>query len=586
MSISTNIVKRLGSQNYYVRLTVPRDLQVRMGKPGKPRKELWKSLETSDAREARRLSRPILDEWEATFEALRRPRQLTEAELQHAIWRRYLTLVTDDEKFRQTLPTTDDLDAIWKHLETEFGEQSVTAFRIYEELRDQFDNDQRDRAGRLARLKSEAARGETKLIADIVEQVIEARKLAIDPGTPEYRKLAQGLQRAELEGLARTVERDRGDFSGSPKDKLVSKPTVFEPPKGERILELFDRYAREKSGKVSPDTWNSNRKVVALFDDFVGGGAHVSALNRQNVRDWKNRLFEWPVKATETREFRGLSFLDVIERNKVVGKPVIQAKTVNRYLAALGGFCTWLLANDFIREDVMPGMYLEVDRRAKTVLPYTAQQLRAIFASSLFHRCGGDKLEHQAGTVRVRDWRYWLPLIAIFSGARLGELCQLNVADVRQLHGVWIFHITEEGAGGKSTKTAGSMRIVPVHSRLIKLGFLKFHARMAALGDRLFPEFKPDARGYISGTASGFYGDYLTRIGVKTDRTTNFHSFRHNVADAFRAAGYMDEQYGVLLGHVKASTTQRYGIMPEGPLKDRAVMIEAVSFPSIAPALR
>src|SRR5690348_10482532 len=121
MSISTNIVKRSGSANYYVRVAVPRDLQVRMGKPGKPRKELWKSLETSDAREARRLSRPILDDWEQTFEALRRPRQLTEAELQHAIWRRYLTLVTEDEKFRQSLPTADDLDAIWKHLEAEFG---------------------------------------------------------------------------------------------------------------------------------------------------------------------------------------------------------------------------------------------------------------------------------------------------------------------------------------------------------------------------------------------------------------------------------------------------------------------------------
>ena len=107
-----------------------------MGKPGKPRKELWKSLDTSDAR---RLSRPILDEWEQTFEELRRPKQLTEAELQDAIWRRYLELITSDEKFRQTLPTADDLDAIWKYLEAEFGEQNITAYRIYEELRDRFE---------------------------------------------------------------------------------------------------------------------------------------------------------------------------------------------------------------------------------------------------------------------------------------------------------------------------------------------------------------------------------------------------------------------------------------------------------------
>ncbi|MCA1475257.1 site-specific integrase [Bradyrhizobium sp. NBAIM08] len=578
MSVSTNVVRRPGSRNYYVRVAVPRDLQVRMGKPGKPRKELWKSLNTSDAREARRLSRPVLDEWENMFAELRRPKQLTEAELQDAIWRRYLELITTDEKFRQSLPTNDDLDAIWKYLEDEFGEQSISAYRIYEELRDRFDNNQRERAARLAQMKADAARGETKLIADVVEQVIEARRLGIDPGTPEYRKLAHGLQRAELEGLARTVERDQGDFSGAPKDKVVQQPTVFDPPKGEQILELFDRYAREKPGRVSADTWQSNRKVVALFDDFVGGKAHISTFNRKNVREWKDKLFEWPVKAIEAREFRGLSFRDVIERNKVVGKPVIQHKTINRYLAALGGFCSWLLANDYVREDVMLGMYLEVDRKKKTVLPYTETQLKTIFGSPLFHRCAGEKLEHQAGDVEIRDWRYWIPLIAIYSGARLGEICQLMVADVRQLHGVWIFHITEEGAGGKSTKTEGSMRVVPIHSKLIELGFLKFHARMKAFGDRLFPEIKADARGYISGKPSTFFNDYFRTIGVKSDRSNNFHSFRHNVADAFRAAGYLDEQHAVLLGHTKASTTGRYGVLPEGPLRDRVAMIEAVSF--------
>jgi hypothetical protein len=30
------------------------------------------------------------------------------------------------------------------------------------------------------------------------------------------------------------------------------------------------------------DAWDQNRKVVVLFDDFVGGKAHVSELNRKN----------------------------------------------------------------------------------------------------------------------------------------------------------------------------------------------------------------------------------------------------------------------------------------------------------------
>ena len=576
MAISTNVVRRQGSRNYYVRVAVPRDLQQRMGTPGKPKKELWKSLQTSDAREAKRLARPIMDQWEREFEERRQVRQLSEGELQHAIWRRYLELISGDERFRQSLPTDDDLNEIWKYLEAEFGEDSIHAYRILETVRDTFETSQRERAARLVQLKIEAARGETKLIADVVQQVIEDRRLGVDVGSDGYRKLAHGLQRAELEGLTRTVERDEGVFSGVATDPVVKAPTVFDPPKGEQILELWDRYARERSARTSADTWDQNRKVVALFDDFVGGKAHVSALNRKNVREWKDKLFEWPVKAVEASVFRGMSFLDVIEKNKVIGKPVIQPKTINRYLAALGGFTEWLIANDFIREEVMRGMYLEIDRNKKDDRSYSEKQLKTIFASPLFHRCAGDKQEHVIGKVQIRDWRYWIPLIAIYSGARLGEISQLLVKDVRQLHGAWIFHISEEGAGGKSVKTAGSERIVPVHSELIKMGFLKFHARQSAFGDKLFPEIEADARGYISGKPSTFFNDYLREIGVKVDRTKNFHSFRHTFTDAMRNAGYLNEQFGMLLGHTKATTTGKYGIMPEGPLQDRVKMIEAI----------
>ena len=62
----------------------------------------------------------------------------------------------------------------------------------------------------------------------------------------------------------------------------------------------------------------------------------------------------------------------------------------------------------------------------------------------------------------------------LYSGTRPAEIAQLAVADVREQHGKWIMHVTEEGDGDKSVKTAGSMRVVPVHSELIKLGFIDY----------------------------------------------------------------------------------------------------------------
>jgi integrase len=581
MSISNNITKRAGTSNYSARIFVPRDLQERLGTPGKPRKEIWKSLGTSDPREAKRRVRPLQDEWDRRFEEMRVTRHLSESELQDAVWKRYRELILADEKFRQSIPTEAQLGEVWKHLEKEFGEHDITAYRVFELIRDEFVTAQKDRIARFAKLKADTARGETQLVADVLSRIIDERRLNVLTDSPEYRKLAQGMQRAELEALQRSAERDKADWTGAPKDPLVQPPINVKRP-GETVMELYDRFRKEKPGLTSVDTWNQNRKIVALFDDFAGGNVHISELTRKNVRDWKAKLFSWPIKATESSVFAGMPFLKVIEANAVEGKPTISGKTINRYLSAIGSFATWLLANDFIAEDVMRGMYLDIDRSEKTKFPFTGKQLNAIFASPLFASCAGDKQEHLPGEAEIRDWRYWIPWIALYTGARLGEIAQLMVSDVRQLHGTWIFHVTKEGPAKKSVKTAGSERVVPMHPKLIELGFLKYHARMQARGEgRLFPEIKPDARGYMSGTPSSFLNDYLRDIGVKIDKSVSMNSFRHTIADAFRAAGYLDEQFNVLFGHVKGTTTGKYGIMPEGPLADRVKMIEAVRYPTI-----
>jgi hypothetical protein len=138
-------------------------LQTRLGTPGKPKRERWQSLNTTNPYDAKRSGRPIVDQWEREFEELRRPKQLTEAELQDAMWRRYLELVTADEKFRQALPTCEDLIQIWAHLESEFGGvHELDAFRILEMIRDEFEEDQRQRAARLAKIRTDAARGKLR----------------------------------------------------------------------------------------------------------------------------------------------------------------------------------------------------------------------------------------------------------------------------------------------------------------------------------------------------------------------------------------------------------------------------------------
>lgn len=595
MSIATNIQKRPGRTAYYVRVGVPLKLQ-----PLLKRKEIWKSLGTSDRRQARDRAAPVIASFRAQFAELEQRREPSHADLQAAVWSHYETELDLDGQARASLPTDAAVQEATQKLaaDIEGGRVPWSADPMVQlnatieliVMKDAAKMDRERRSIRLVELKKHLATGETALIEWKADDVIQSERLLIAKGSPAYRDLCQRLQRAQVEVLERAAERDAGNWAGVPADPIVVPADLTQGKRiagpGETLMELYDKFKAERIGDARADTWDQNRKIVKLFAEFVGEASHVSVITRKAVRNWKQELARWPVKAADSKAFEGMSFRKVIEANGTLKKPPISQKSVNKYLAALGSFARWLLHNEYIDADVMSGQYLSIDKRRKNRFPFTDEQLKTIFNSPLFGTCLGDGAESKAGNVAVRDWRYWIPLIAVYSGARLGELCQLLTADVRQLHGVWIFHVTEVGdeneeGSAKSTKTAGSMRVVPVHSRLIELGFLNYHAGVVARGEqRLFPEIERDKRGYF-GDASKFFNSFFRDIGVKIDKRVNFHSFRHNVTDAFRAAGYLDEQHGVLLGHTKASTTGRYGVLPEGPLRDRVAMIEAVVFPGL-----
>ncbi|MCQ8119949.1 hypothetical protein [Methylomonas rosea] len=93
----------------------------------------------------------------------------------------------------------------------------------------------------------------------------------------------------------------------------------------------------------------------------------------------------------------------------------------------------------------------------------------------------------------------WLPLIGLYTGARINEICQLNPAeDIKQdsATGIHYFHFTDESPSAegvdKSIKTNSSRRVVPIHSKLIDLGFLDYVERVKTAGHKIiFPAWEP-----------------------------------------------------------------------------------------------
>jgi integrase len=568
----------------YLRIEVPKDVREAFGKS-----VVRETLGANNERDATRFGLRRLSELQDEWDALRKRAEITPDDHKRIAAEFYSRRLDEDRQRRAAFATGVEIDA----LADTAGNVNANEPSAFIDAVIEAEEDASHRLDMLAALRSGLRMGSRNLLARLqreienaADEAIRRERLLVTKGTPAYREVCQTLQRAWTQALDRAAERDRGLWDGKPADEIVSPPGASAPSQarlGEAVMEQFEVYAKANPNNVKIDTLNYSRKCVELFAESLPTRTSAAAIDKKAVREWHDLLRELPVKAAEIKEFRGLKIREIVAKNRRLGKPTISKQTQNKYLSALGSFCGWLARRGVIDFNPVDGMHDRIEKGGK-VRSYTSAELQRIFVSPIFTGFLSDDRDHEPGNMQSDDWRRWLPLLALYTGARLGELAQLLTDDVRQEHGHAFLVITKEGDAEKSTKTKGSERVIPLHTALIDLGFLDYHARMVTRGERrLFPEIVPDARGQMSGRPSNWYRRYVSRLGIKEDRTVNFHSFRHGLADACRRAGYLDSEFGFVLGHAdqKAKVTRGYGSIAEGTLARRAEIIRKVEFPDL-----
>lgn len=596
MTRRSNLIRREGG-TYYARIYIPTELQDHF-----PSEDKKISLRTKDEATAKLRLNAVVYEWGVKFAEMSARRHLSDQDKAVAVWEHYEARLNEDAERRRSMPTDADLEReaalVWLRIDR--GEirsddmvSMINGYADLELLKRARQDDANLRSRRLTALKRDLAAGRYALVEEDVRHFIERHQLLVDDGSEQFRELSALMMRADIEALERTVERDVGDYSGRPKDPIV-KPAFAKPREtaapGQSVMELFEIYARENPRRVTPDTLAQARRDIGLFVDHVGTTFPVSKIDKKAVREWKALLMLYPVKATETKEFKGMKIAQIVAHNETVRKSVLSVNTVNRYLSNLAAFCSWLVGHGYIDYNPTEGMFLAKDKRKK-VYPFTVDQMNALFRSPLFTGCAGDdapRFWNKPGDVRIRDHRYWIPLIMLYSGARPGEIAQLGLSDVRKEQQTWIFDITETADDGgdevKRLKTESSRRVVPVHQELIALGFLDYLAAIRDGGHtRVFPLAVRNERGQMLSDFSRDFGRYLEKIGLKNGRGLSLYSFRHGAFDAMRRAGYLDEQFNFIFGHVSTGNrvTQGYGVLTQGMLEQRSELVNAIAYPGL-----
>lgn len=334
---------------------------------------------------------------------------------------------------------------------------------------------------------------------------------------------------------------------------------------GTAIHEFLDE--KERRGELKSKRRMDFKAALGLLVRRVDSSTAVNHVSASDIGSLRTLLTKLP--SNFTKLYRKRDFDEVIAETAAKGLPLLSTDTINqKYLGLIEQFFEWCLSCGHIKENPANGIRIKVSARASGKNKrgtFSAPELNVIFRAPLFIGCKSDGRIYEPGTYRVGDYRYWLPLLGLFTGARLNELCQLHSADISEFDRVPCVDISPlPGVKSvKSVKSEAGQRKVPVHPELIRLGFLHFAKRQKESGyTRLFPELEKGKSGYYSDNASKWFRRFLREtLGTETvkDRRLVFHSFRHVMKDALREAAVDERIQDALIGHENDHVSATYG---------------------------
>ncbi|MBN9468972.1 MAG: site-specific integrase [Bosea sp.] len=364
-----------------------------------------------------------------------------------------------------------------------------------------------------------------------------------DSVEPAWRaKLSRAVHAAMIEREKRLLNRVTGGAGVmlNPNFHGLSAATELKPVAISTVTlaDLIKRYNADPTRAApSPKTKLKQDAQARLFKDVIGGKTLVSAIGREQARKLLDTVKALPSNAT--KRFSKKKLTEVLEIAKAKELAPMSVTTANSYMSAFVSLLDFAVAEHIIEKNPATGLRLASDgvKRKDKRLPFAVEDLNAIFAAPLYSGCVDDGAGYnRPGPNRPRRGRFWVPLVSLYSGMRLNEVCQLSEDDIVIDDGTNIILVRSDEDGVKRVKTAAGHRFVPIHPELKRLGFLDHVAAVRKTQPakaRLFPELTTASTGYISDNFSKFFAIFLDKVGIKDSRK-NFHSFRHSFRDGLR----------------------------------------------------
>lgn len=351
------------------------------------------------------------------------------------------------------------------------------------------------------------------------------------------------LRKGRRDMLRRVLEAAEGleHYSYSyESETLPAPPQSLSANLGMAIDDFMAEHSREWPARNA----NQIRAYLNILLEYFGPDRLLGSITKQDASAVKKVLQVLPASRNTKPALKDLTLMEVIN---VTGLKTISAKTINSHIGTFKRFFDWAERHGHSPHKLFEGVKVPKAKNNETTRkPFTKEQTQLIYK---------ELTENTSGLVRSESHK-WGSLIGLFTGARLNEICQLDITDIQEDNGKWVFNITDEGDNKKRIKADASKRKVPIHTELIRLGLLDFvEARSSK--PRLFYDYSYNSNGGYGRNLGRWFNEttFLPKLGIKAPGVV-FHCLRHTMVTRLGQADVPEPIIQCIVGHARKGVTQ------------------------------
>ncbi|MCG0996380.1 integrase [Acetobacter indonesiensis] len=311
-------------------------------------------------------------------------------------------------------------------------------------------------------------------------------------------KTREGMLRDEIAGLRKLVVDIKASSSAitsapalsdeeRPESELLQAlPSLIKEnrkkAKAQTISAMAQRFVLNDASK-SADTIKGTKTTLDLFIEAFGD-LPVGQVSGTTAGDFHDLLLGLP--ATHGKSKNRLPIRDAVKAAKEQGLETVSGKTVKNHFSRLSSLWSVLVQREIVAKNPWVQWSFNTAKKIERRC-WTDEELALLTPDQWEHR--GISRRTYAGMVNV----------ALYTGLRLGEICNLRGQDIENIQGVACFHVRPHPEDGWSPKSAAGTRLVPIHSQLIKSGIMSF---LKPEQHFLFPDLPTSSEG-VRGAAFG-----------------------------------------------------------------------------------